>query len=114
VEGHPSNIYIIDLYAAGPQDAQALMIQLQPVLEDSSITKVLHDARMVRRGGPWQQLAARQLRLPSGSGMTVYFLVIVTSAQLRSRCSFWLALKANQVGLQTVHHVLHAASESGC
>jgi hypothetical protein len=38
------------------------------------------------------------------------YLFIVTSAQLRSRCDVWLALKAS---LQTVHHVLHAASESG-
>jgi hypothetical protein len=38
------------------------------------------------------------------------FLFIVTSAQLRSRCDVWLAVKAS---LQTVHHVLHAASESG-
>jgi hypothetical protein len=36
---------------------------------------------------------------------------IVTSAQLRSRCDVWLALKAS---LQTVHHVLHAAFQSGC
>ncbi len=40
----------------------------------------------------------------------IYILFIVTSAQLRSRCDFWLAVKAS---LQTVHHVLHAASESG-
>jgi hypothetical protein len=40
----------------------------------------------------------------------VGYLFIVTSAQLRSRCDVWLALKAS---LQTVHHVLHAASESG-
>jgi hypothetical protein len=39
------------------------------------------------------------------------YLFIVTSAQLRSRCDVWLAVKAS---LQTVHHVLHAASESGC
>jgi hypothetical protein len=40
------------------------------------------------------------------------YLFIVTSAQLRSRrCDVWLALRAS---LQTVHHVLHAASESGC
>ena len=38
------------------------------------------------------------------------YLFIVTSAQLRSRCDVWLAVKAS---LQTVHHVLHAASESG-
>jgi hypothetical protein len=40
--------------------------------------------------------------------MFILFLFIVTSAQLRSRCDVWLALKAS---LQTVHHVLHAASE---
>jgi hypothetical protein len=40
----------------------------------------------------------------------VQHLFIVTSAQLRSRCDVWLALKAS---LQTVHHVLHAASEIG-
>jgi hypothetical protein len=39
------------------------------------------------------------------------YLFIVTYAQLRSRCDVWLALKAS---LQTVHNVLHAASESGC
>jgi hypothetical protein len=38
------------------------------------------------------------------------YLCIVTSAQLRSMCDVWLAAKAS---LQTVHHVLHAASESG-
>ncbi len=35
------------------------------------------------------------------------YLFIVTSAQLRSRCDVWLALRAS---LQTVQHVLHAAS----
>jgi hypothetical protein len=38
------------------------------------------------------------------------YLFVVTSAQLRSRCDVWLALRAS---LQTAHHVLHAASESG-
>ena len=41
----------------------------------------------------------------------LFILFIVTSAQLRSRCDVWLALKAS---LQAVHHVLYAASESGC
>jgi hypothetical protein len=43
-------------------------------------------------------------------GWRIIYLFIVTSAQLRSRCDVWLALKAS---LQTVHRVLHAASESG-
>ncbi len=38
------------------------------------------------------------------------YLFIITSAQLRSQCDVWLALKAS---LQTVQHALHAASESG-
>ncbi len=42
--------------------------------------------------------------------VAMFRLFIVTSAQLRSRCDVWLAVKAS---LQTVHHVLHAASESG-
>jgi hypothetical protein len=39
------------------------------------------------------------------------YLFFITSAQLRSQCDVWLALKAS---LQTVQHALHAASESGC
>jgi hypothetical protein len=39
------------------------------------------------------------------------FICIVTSAQLRSRCDVWLALKAS---LQTVHHVLHAQLTAVC
>jgi hypothetical protein len=39
---------------------------------------------------------------PSPCCTVIIYLFIVTSAQLRSRCDVWLALKAS---LQTVHHV---------
>jgi hypothetical protein len=41
--------------------------------------------------------------------VVIYLFIVtsITSAQLRSRCDVRLALKAS---LQTVHHVLHAAS----
>jgi hypothetical protein len=58
----------------------------------------------------WQQpCPARSPYVQQGR----YFihLFIITSAQLRSQCDVWLALKAS---LQTEQHALHAASESGC
>ena len=46
----PATIYVVDLFAAGEQAAGELMQLLKAALEDSSKTKVLHDARLV---GGW-------------------------------------------------------------
>ncbi len=43
----PPAIYVVDLFAAGEEGATEVMAQLATVLQDSSITKVLHDGRMV-------------------------------------------------------------------
>lgn len=43
----PTTIYVVDLFAAGEQVAGELMRLMRAALEDSSKTKVLHDARMV-------------------------------------------------------------------
>ena len=45
------------------------------------------------------------------AAVVIIYLLLHHSAQLRSQCDVWLALKAS---LQTVQHALHAASESGC
>lgn len=46
-DARPPAIYIIDLFAAERDGAAQLMALLQPLLQSSSITKVLHDGRMV-------------------------------------------------------------------
>jgi hypothetical protein len=47
----PAAIYVVDLVQAGEAAAGRMVGQLAPLLQDSEVAKVLHDARLVGGGG---------------------------------------------------------------
>jgi hypothetical protein len=68
----PAAIYVLDLAQAGQQAAALMLGQLAPLLQDSAVAKVLHDARQVgAESARWARMrfcCCRQARLRNQLG----------------------------------------------